>query len=80
AQLSPEERQALAEARVQLLASCDWTASEMSKLLPGNLTSPAAKAFARYLQAAADFYSGRFSEAGNGFAALKDNPQPWLAE
>ncbi len=80
AQLSPEERQALAEARVQLLASCDWNASEMSKLLPGNLNSPAAKAFARYLQAAADFYSGRFSEAGNGFAALKDNPQPWLAE
>lgn len=79
-QLSDEERQALAEARVQLLASCDWNASEMNRLLPGNLNSAEAKAFARYLQAAADFYSGRFSEAGNGFAALKDNAQPWLAE
>ncbi|RBH38010.1 outer membrane assembly lipoprotein YfiO, partial [Pseudomonas sp. MWU13-2860] len=49
APLSPEERQALAEARVQLLASCDWNASEMSKLLPANLNSPAAKAFAGYL-------------------------------
>ncbi|MGZ0781821.1 outer membrane assembly lipoprotein YfiO [Pseudomonas saponiphila] len=80
ASLSPEERQALAEARVQLLASCSWNASEMSRLLPGNLNSATAKTFASYLQAAADFYSGRFSEAGNGFAALKDNPQPWLAE
>nr|WP_178125138.1 MULTISPECIES: outer membrane assembly lipoprotein YfiO [unclassified Pseudomonas] len=80
AQLSQEERQALAEARVQLLASCDWNASEMSRLLPGNLNSAGAKAFASYLQAAADFYSGRFSDAGNGFAALKDNAQPWLAE
>ena len=41
--------------------------------------SAAAKAFARYLQAAADFYSGRFSEAERGFAAAGSSDQPWLA-
>ncbi|MGC5703841.1 outer membrane assembly lipoprotein YfiO [Pseudomonas sp. NFXW11] len=80
AQLSQAERQALARSRVKMLGACSWQGDELSNLLPGNLSSPAAKDFARYLQAAGDFYNGRFSQAGEGFAALKENTQPWLAE
>ena len=80
AQLTQPERRFLARARMQLLEACSWTPQQVMGLLPQDLHSAEADAFAAYLRAAADFYSGRFSEAHTGFMALMANPQPWLAE
>jgi len=80
ADIPAAERQALAHSRVQMLGACAWEGPQQASLLPGAVQSATGKAFVTYLQAAADFYSGRFSEAANGFAALKDSSQPWLKE
>lgn len=79
-QLSGDERQSLARARLRLLDVCAWDAQQQGELLPSDLQSPQAKAFGTYLQASADFYSGRFGEAQAGFAQLAGNAQPWLKE
>ena len=78
--LTATERQSLARARLQLLDACTWEAGALSSLLPADAQSPDAKPFATYLRAASDFYSGRFSDAENGFARLNDSAQPWLKE
>ena len=78
--LSATERQSLARARLQLLDACTWEADKQASLLPTDVQSPDAKAFVAYLRAASDFYSGRFSDAENGFNGLADNTQPWLKE
>jgi TolA-binding protein len=80
ADLPASERQALAQSRVKLLAACNWDSPQLASLLPTNLQTPLGKGFATYLQAAGDFYSGRFSEAGAAFATLKDSPSAWLKE
>ena len=80
ADIPAAERQALARSRMQMLAACSWENAEQASLLPRDIQSPTGKAFATYLQAAADFYSGRFADAATGFAALNDSPQPWLKE
>ncbi|WP_025808562.1 hypothetical protein [Pseudomonas chlororaphis] len=80
ADLPDSERQALAQSRVKLLAACSWDGPQLASLLPTNLQTPLGKGFATYLQAAGDFYSGRFSEAGSTFATLKDSPNAWLKE
>ncbi|MCV4344067.1 tol-pal system YbgF family protein [Pseudomonas capsici] len=79
-ELSDTERRSLANARLQLLSVCGWDASQQAGMLPGDLKSSTGKAFATYLQAASDFYSGRFAEATKGFAALADSTQPWLKQ
>jgi hypothetical protein len=78
--LSDSERQSLARSRLQLLDGCTWDAAKQASLLPTDVQSAEGKAFVTYLQAASDFYSGRFKEAENGFASLNDNAQPWLKE
>lgn len=80
ADLPGSERQALAQSRVKLLAACSWESPQLASLLPTNLQTPLGKGFATYLQAAGDFYSGRFSEADAAFASLKDSPNAWLKE
>ncbi|MBA1291341.1 outer membrane assembly lipoprotein YfiO [Pseudomonas japonica] len=79
-QLTQPERRALARTRMQLLEACSWAPQQIADLLPKGSASAEAEAFATYLRAAADFYSGRFSEAHTGFMALVANPQPWLKE
>lgn len=80
ADLPASERQALAQSRVKLLAACSWESPQLASLVPANLQTPLSKGFATYLQAAGDFYSGRFSEADAAFASLKDSPNAWLKE
>lgn len=48
--------------------------------MPTDVQSDEGKAFVSYLQAASNFYSGRFTEAENGFASLSETSQPWLKE
>lgn len=79
-QLAPAERAALATSRMQMLSACGWEPEQLTSLLPGNIQSVAGKSFVNYLQAAADFYSGRFIEASKGFTLLADNPQEWLKD
>lgn len=79
-ELSPAERAALANSRMQMLSACGWEPEQLTSLLPGNLQSATAKSFVTYLQAAADFYSGRLVEASKGFTLLADNPQEWLKD
>jgi hypothetical protein len=78
--LAVEERQSLARARLQMLQACTWEGDAQAGLVPSTVQSPEAKAFAAYLQAAMDFYNGRFSEAEKAFAGLADTAQPWLKE
>lgn len=78
-QLSPAERQALAQARVTLLNACSWEANPLTDLVPDNLSAPA-RDLASYLQASVRFYNGYFDAAARDFASLKDNALPWLAE
>jgi hypothetical protein len=79
-QLPDAERQSLARARMQLLETCTWEGEKQAALLPTDIQSADGKAFLTYLQAASDFYSGRFTAAETGFASLTDSPQPWLKE
>lgn len=80
ASLPETERQSLARSRLQLLDACTWDAEKQAGLLPTDVQSAEGKAFVSYLQAASDFYSGRFTEAENGFASLSETSQPWLKE
>lgn len=79
-ELTGGERQALAQARMQLLAACSWAPEQLASVLPEGLQTSQGKAFGTYLRAAGDFYSGRFDEAQAGFLALDSAPQPWLKE
>ncbi|MFJ3485759.1 outer membrane assembly lipoprotein YfiO [Pseudomonas sp. NPDC090202] len=80
AALPDNERQALARSRLLLLDSCTWEGDKQAALLPGSIQSPEGQAFLAYLQAAADFYSGRFAQAETGFTQLSTSTQPWLKE
>lgn len=75
ATLTAAERKNLAEQRLQLLSACKW---EPGKFAVDTGASAAAQDFAKYLVAAADFYSERFSDAAEGFAQLANSQQPWL--
>ncbi|RMQ42643.1 hypothetical protein ALQ04_03520 [Pseudomonas cichorii] len=79
-ELNDNERRTLANARLQLLSLCGWDASQQASMIPADIQSATGQAFATYLRAASDFYSGRFAEAAKGFAALSENPQPWLKQ
>ncbi|MBA1430433.1 outer membrane assembly lipoprotein YfiO [Pseudomonas orientalis] len=77
ADMPPAERDVLVKARLQLLTTCDWD----GQVVDTQLTPSAnAQVFRTYLQAAADFYSGRFGDAERGFAAATTSAVPWLKE
>ncbi|AZE92291.1 hypothetical protein C4J96_0140 [Pseudomonas orientalis] len=77
ADMPPAERDVLVKARLQLLTTCDWD----GQVVDAQLTPSAnAQLFRTYLQAAADFYSGRFGDAERGFAAATTSDVPWLKE
>ena len=77
AQMPPAERDVLVKARLQLLSTCDWS----RQVVDAQLTPSAnAQLFRTYLQAAGDFYSGRFDYAERGFAAAATSDVPWLKE
>jgi len=77
ADMPPAERDVLVRARLQLLTTCDGDA----QVVDAQLTPSAnAQLFRTYLQAAADFYGGRFGNAERGFAAASTSEVPWLKE
>ncbi|HEX9932330.1 MAG TPA: hypothetical protein VGB08_05760 [Allosphingosinicella sp.] len=77
AQIPEEERQRLAAARTSFIPNC---AGEPVPVQAVAAQTPAGRAFATYLAAAADFYAGRFPEARARFAALAEAPDPWVRE
>ena len=77
ADMPAAERDLLVKARLQLLTTCDFT----GQVVDAQLTPSAnAQLFRTYLQAAADFYGGRFVYAERGFAAAATSDLPWLKE
>ncbi|TFF04716.1 outer membrane assembly lipoprotein YfiO [Pseudomonas sp. BCA14] len=77
ADIPAAERELLVKARLQLLTTCDWNGQVVDAQ---QIQSPEGQLLRTYLQAAADFYSGRFSDAERGFAAASSSAQPWLKE
>lgn len=78
ADMPAAERQRLAQSRLQLLSTCTWDGPVIAD--PQQIQSSDGQLFRTYLQAAADFYSGRFAEAERGFSALASANSPWLKE
>ena len=78
ADMPAAERQLLAQSRLQLLGACTWDGPVIAD--PQQIQSSDGQLFRTYLQAAADFYSGRFAEAERGFSALASATSPWLKE
>ncbi|RQO56789.1 outer membrane assembly lipoprotein YfiO [Pseudomonas sp. KBW05] len=78
ADMPAAERQLLAQSRLQLLGACTWDGPVIAD--PQQIQSSDGQLFRTYLQAAADFYSGRFAEAERGFSALASASSPWLKE
>lgn len=77
ADMPPAERDLLVKARLKLLTTCEFT----GQVVDAQLTpSTNAQLFRTYLQAAADFYGGRFVYAERGFAAAATSEVPWLKE
>ena len=72
------ERTLLAQSRLQLLTTCNLDGPVIAD--PQQIQSSDGQLFRTYLQAAADFYSGRFAEAERGFSALASANSPWLKE
>lgn len=78
--LTPEQRKALAQIRLALLAeggAVDGDDHVDSAAWPPD---SAAGAFYRYLSAARAFYYGNYSVALNTFSQLAENPQKWVAQ
>jgi len=78
ADMPAPERELLVKARLQLLSTCDWDGPVVAD--PQQLQSADGQLLLAYLQAAADFYSGRFAEASIGFTAAGKSALPWLKE
>lgn len=76
ADIPAAERQALINARLNMLASCTGEGASVDV----SIESATGKQLLGYLQAAGDFYSGRFDQAQNGFTALTESNLPWLKE
>ncbi|WP_416364631.1 outer membrane assembly lipoprotein YfiO [Pseudomonas sp. NFX183] len=72
------ERDLLVKARLQLLTACEWVGPVVEP--PQDIQSTEGQLFRTYLQAAADFYTGRFTDAGPGFVATQNATSPWLKE
>jgi hypothetical protein len=71
------EKQSLEAARTSFVPNCTADAPQHVAVAAA---SPAGRAFATYLAAAADFYGERFEAARDGFKALAGAPDPWLRE
>ncbi|MGU9859268.1 outer membrane assembly lipoprotein YfiO [Pseudomonas sp. LF245] len=78
ADMPAAERTLLAQSRLQLLTTCNLDGPVIAD--PQQIQSSDGQLFRTYLQAAADFYSGRFAEAERGFSALASANSPWLKE
>ncbi|MBD8741334.1 outer membrane assembly lipoprotein YfiO [Pseudomonas fluorescens] len=77
ADMPATERELLIKARLQLLTACSWDGQVVDAQ---QIQSSDGQLFRTYLQAAADFYSGRFGDAERGFAAASTSQVPWLKE
>ncbi|KGE69617.1 MULTISPECIES: hypothetical protein [Pseudomonas] len=77
ADMPAAERELLVKARLQLLKACSWEGQVVDAQ---QIQSHDGQLFRTYLQAAADFYSGRFGDAERGFAAASMSQVPWLKE
>lgn len=77
ADMPAAERELLVKARLQLLKACSWEGQVVDAQ---QIQSHDGQLFRTYLQAAADFYSGRFGDAERGFAAASTSQVPWLKE
>lgn len=77
ADMPSAERELLVKARLQVLTACSWDGQVVDAQ---QIQSADGQLFRTYLQAAADFYSGRFSDAERGFAAASSSNVPWLQE
>ena len=77
ADMPAAEREVLVKARLQLLTACSWDGQVADAQ---QIQSADGQLFRTYLQAAADFYSGRFGYAERGFAAASSSNVPWLQE
>ncbi|MGY2254715.1 outer membrane assembly lipoprotein YfiO [Pseudomonas reactans] len=77
ADMPAAERELLVKARLQLLKACSWEGQVVDAQ---QIQSNDGQLFRTYLQAAADFYSGRFGDAERGFAAASASHVPWLKE
>jgi len=78
ADMPATERDLLVKARLQLLTACEWVGPVVEP--PQDIQSTEGQLFRTYLQAAADFYTGRFTDAGPGFVATHNAASPWLKE
>lgn len=63
ADMPAAERELLVKARLQLLTACSWEGQVVNAQ---QIQSSEGQLLRTYLQAAADFYSGRFSDAERG--------------
>ncbi|WLG28745.1 outer membrane assembly lipoprotein YfiO [Pseudomonas lurida] len=77
ADMPATERELLVKARLQLLTACSWEGQVVDAQ---QIQSTDGQLLRTYLQAAADFYSGRFGDAERGFAAASSSKVPWLTE
>ncbi|WP_321863546.1 outer membrane assembly lipoprotein YfiO [Pseudomonas paraveronii] len=77
ADMPAAERELLVKARLQLLTACSWDGQVVDAQ---QIQSTEGQLLRTYLQAAADFYSGRFSDAERGFAGASSSHLPWLKE
>ena len=77
ADMPAAERELLVKARLQLLTACSWEGQVVDAQ---QIQSTEGQLLRTYLQAAADFYSGRFSDAERGFAGASSSHLPWLKE
>jgi hypothetical protein len=77
ADMPAAERELLVKARLQLLTACSWAGQVVDAQ---QIQSTEGQLLRTYLQAAADFYSGRFSDAERGFAGASSSHLPWLKE
>ena len=71
------EQGQLVAVRQALDPKCDGSATANFAL---TLQSPAGRDFATYLAGTADFYAGKFEQAGSRFGALANSADPWLRE
>lgn len=75
--LTPEQRQMLAKARLNVDGSSQAQDMLNALAFPEGST---ASAFRTYLQGANQFYAGNYAAATQNFTALSTHPQPWIAE
>ena len=78
ADLPGPERQVLIAGRLRMLGACTWESASAGA--PDQIQSAAGRDLRTYLQAAGDFYSGRFGDAKRGFIEAAKSSLPWVKE